>query len=109
MTTSTRWVSGLAALGLAAGMTVGGATPALAAELTVCAECDHNTLPDAVDAAGAGDTTGVAPGTYTEAVTIAQTLTLRGPNTGVSPNSADPLTPSATRNAEAVIEPPTGA
>lgn len=111
MTKPTRWVSSTAALGLAAGLTLVGASPAMAAtEVTVCAtSCDYTAIQPAVDAASAGDTVTVSAGTYAESVVIDKTLTLSGPNTGVSPNSADPLTPNADRNAEAIIEPAAGA
>lgn len=110
MTTSKYWTSGLAALGLAAGMTITGTAPAAAADYTVCAdECDYTTIQDAVDAAAAGDTITVGAGIYAEAVMIDKSLRLHGPNAGVSPNSSDPLTSNADRADEAIMAPPAGA
>ncbi|HUA66666.1 MAG TPA: immunoglobulin domain-containing protein, partial [Alphaproteobacteria bacterium] len=57
-----------------------------------------NTIQGGVNAVAAGGTVNVAAGTYTEEVTIAEPMTLLGPNATNNPNTS-------TRATEAVIEP----
>lgn len=59
---------------------------------TPCATIQH-----AVDEAAAGETVDVAAGSYAEQVTIVKSLTLRGPNAGVDPNTEP-------RGAEAIVD-----
>jgi hypothetical protein len=58
----------------------------------------HLTIQDGVNAATAGDTIGVAAGTFPEGVVITRPLTLLGPNAGVNPSTG-------VRNPEAIITP----
>ena len=94
---------------IASTLTIGsvvGATSASAATLEVCATGGtHTTIQAAVDAATSGDTINVCAGTYAENVIINKNITLLGPNSAISPNSADPLTLNASRVAEAIVSP----
>ena len=54
------------------------------------------TIQEAVDAASAGDTILIAPGTYAETVTVNKLLTILGPNAGIP--GSDP------RGAEAIVD-----
>lgn len=67
------------------------------------------TIQAAVDAADPGDVIAVAAGVYSEQVDITESVTLNGPNAGISPNDANnPIDPNASRVDEAVIQPPSG-
>ncbi|MEY4821019.1 MAG: hypothetical protein RLY72_671, partial [Planctomycetota bacterium] len=59
------------------------------------------TIQAGITFATAGDTINVSAGTYVEALTVAKTLTLNGPNAGKSGTDV-------TRGAEAIIYPPAG-
>ena len=63
--------------------------------IKVGAEEEYKTLADAIAAASKGDTIVLAAGEYAGA-TIDKSLTIKGPNAGVNPNTA-------TRGAEAII------
>ncbi|MCB0203786.1 MAG: hypothetical protein KDH89_03060 [Anaerolineae bacterium] len=56
----------------------------------------------AINAAAAGDTINVLPGTYAEDITVDKSLDIRGPNYGISPNTG-------IRGVEAVVVPATAA
>ena len=94
---------------IASTLTIGsvvGATSASAATLEVCATGGtHTTIQAAVDAATSGDTINVCAGTYAENVIINKNITLLGPNSAISPNSADPLVSNTSRVAEAIVSP----
>ncbi|MGA3150636.1 MAG: right-handed parallel beta-helix repeat-containing protein [Candidatus Saccharimonadales bacterium] len=61
---------------------------AYAATVTVCASsCNQTTISAAVAAASPGDTITVAPGTYSEVVSISKNLTLLGAQAGVAGSS----------------------
>jgi len=87
-----------------------GTTSARAATLTVgnCQGGAFATIQSAVDAASAGDTVAVCPGYYSEQLTIAKPLTVKGiaavnqgaavivpPSAGLAANAADALTGDA--------------
>jgi parallel beta-helix repeat protein len=63
------------------------------ASLTNCnaATATHNTIQEGVDAAAAGDTVKVCPGTYIENVTVNKALILQGPKAGVNGTRAQVL------------------
>lgn len=85
------------------------AGPASAATLDVCPSgCTFTTIQSAVNAATAGDTIDIGAGTYTESVTIDRSLTLRGPNSTISPNTSNPLVGNGARVPEAILMPPVG-
>ncbi|SCK58309.1 Right handed beta helix region [Streptomyces sp. WMMB 714] len=109
--TSTRSVAacvlstGMAALLWATGL----ASPASAVQAVIvvgtpsatCANPQHPTIQDGVDAADAGDTIRVCPGTYNEAVNVTKSLVFRGAQAGVDARSGR-TNPAR----ESVVQPP---
>ena len=88
----------MAAIAVAGGLTVLGLpSPAnAAATLTVCASgCDYTGIQSAVDAAAAGDTIEVGPGTYAEAVSITKAITLDGAGMGSNAASNTIIAPAS--------------
>ena len=75
---------------------ISAATITVGNDPSICPVVNFTTIQSAVNAAAAGDTVNVCPGTYTEQVTIEKNLTLRGIQVGsnkkitVRPNTVAP-------------------
>jgi hypothetical protein len=66
-------------------LTFGFTGPTQAATITVCPDgCDYSTIQSAITAASSGDVINVQAGTYTGDISVSKSLTLNGPNAGVS-------------------------
>ena len=76
-----------------------------------CPARDFSTIQAAVDAASAGDTIEVCPGTYNEQITINKSLTLNGAQAGVDArgrSAAEAIVSSAGVEGTIIIDPTTG-
>ena len=82
---------------MATAVAIASVTLTRAADLNV--PLDHPTIQAAIDAASAGDTIIVAPGTYAEQVLLNKDVTLEGANAGISAGAVPAL-----RVAETVID-----
>lgn len=72
------------------------APPAVAAELTVClsGSCDFTAIQPAIDAASAGDTITVGPGTYASNLVLSKRVTIQGAGSTADDTVSTVITPT---------------